>query len=110
MTPKSVGFMGRVQRHVGWPLSGPSTSVAELTRGSRDSCGVGPSVYTPTSKPYLATKLGNAEAVRRPAAVAARATPPTRAVNRTRASQDRQRRRISERKTSATTPKATSLV
>ena len=63
-------------------------------------------VYTAVSKPYLATNCGNAEAVRRPATVAARTKPPTRAISKVSASQERQRRRISARNTSlnAATP------
>ena len=55
-----------------------------------------------------ATKRGKAEAVRRPAATAARASPPTTAMRTTRISHDRHRRRNSVRNTSKTAPKMTS--
>src|SRR5580658_10573449 len=98
-TPKSDGLIGCLHAQIGWPLSGPISSVTEATSGKRAIAGDGCRVYTRASNPWAATKSGNADAVRWPAAAAANTIPPTMLTRSTTASQDLQRRRSSARKT-----------
>ena len=84
------------------------SSVTEVTSGSLRVLGQGFVTYTAASKPWVARKLGSAESVRLPAAMAPSTTPPTKATSRTRASHARQRRRDSARITRTRAPKLTS--
>ncbi len=102
MTPKSLGSIGCVQRHDGCPVPGPTKTVAEETSGSSASLGTAPVAYTTTSNPWEATKVGNAFSVRRPAAAAARTSPPTMLMRTAMASHDLHLWRSVARKSSLT--------
>ena len=69
--------------------------MTEVTSANLTSLGQGLGEYTAASKPWAAKKLGKAESVRLPAAMAPSTTPPPRATSTTRASHARQRRRDS---------------
>ncbi len=105
---KSSRLIGRVQAHLGVPETGNCTKVDEATSGRLPSFGTGCTAYRKASYPCAASNWLKADALRRPAAAAARTMPLANATRRQSANHERHRWRNDARSNIVRTPNTTS--